>query len=414
MSISTKRLVSALGGCLVASALIAAARPGVVVAQQQAPAAQAQPPRQAPARPRRDQRGPEPARGRGERPVQDARDSRSDVDRRDRRAAAGPDGHRRRRATASARCAAPARPGCALRANRAPQGADHEVDATGMYLMPGFVDMHVHAGGAPKNADAEYAYKLWLAHGVTTVRGVPLAGQRVHRSARRRAARRTRSSRRASTTISGPAAAGIAAASIRPKPPASTCAGPRPTASTASSSARTSRTIMAALLDEAKKNGLGSTAHLQQSGVGADERDQGGPPRARHRDALLRPLRIAAEGLRRPAVAGRHERERRAVALRSGGPPVEQDSRAGVAAVEGIPRRAFEARDGVRSDADDLFGRPRPDALPHRGVARQVHAAVADGRSTRRAARITARTGSTGRPRTRSSGATSIRCGSSW
>ena len=29
---------------------------------------------------------------------------------------------------------------------------------------------------APKNADAEDAYKLWLAHGVTTVRGVSLAG----------------------------------------------------------------------------------------------------------------------------------------------------------------------------------------------------------------------------------------------
>jgi imidazolonepropionase-like amidohydrolase len=38
------------------------------------------------------------------------------------------------------------------------------VDAQGMYLMPGFIDMHVHAGGAPKNAEAEYAYKLWLAH----------------------------------------------------------------------------------------------------------------------------------------------------------------------------------------------------------------------------------------------------------
>ena len=66
-------------------------------------------------------------------------------------------------------------PGLALRPNRAPQTSDR-VDATGMYVMPGFVDMHVHAGGAPKNADAEYAYKLWLGHGVTTVRGVPLGG----------------------------------------------------------------------------------------------------------------------------------------------------------------------------------------------------------------------------------------------
>ncbi len=70
-------------------------------------------------------------------------------------------------------------PGLAMRTNRAPQNADLEVDATGMYLMPGFVDMHVHAGGAPKNAEAEYAYKLWLAHGVTTVRGVPLGSNSV-------------------------------------------------------------------------------------------------------------------------------------------------------------------------------------------------------------------------------------------
>ena len=46
-------------------------------------------------------------------------------------------------------------PGLPPRPNRPPQ-ADHEIDATGMYVMPGFVDLHVHAGGAPKNADAEY------------------------------------------------------------------------------------------------------------------------------------------------------------------------------------------------------------------------------------------------------------------
>jgi imidazolonepropionase-like amidohydrolase len=64
-------------------------------------------------------------------------------------------------------------PGVPMRPNRPPR-ADYEIDAAGMYVMPGFIDLHVHAGGAPKNADAEYAYKLWLAHGVTTVRGVPL------------------------------------------------------------------------------------------------------------------------------------------------------------------------------------------------------------------------------------------------
>ena len=61
-------------------------------------------------------------------------------------------------------------PGLALRTGRQPQNADLEIDATGMYVMPGFVSLHEHAGGAPKNPDAEYPYKLWLAHGVTTVR----------------------------------------------------------------------------------------------------------------------------------------------------------------------------------------------------------------------------------------------------
>src|SRR5690606_11967010 len=42
--------------------------------------------------------------------------------------------------------------------SRRPQGADREIDATGMYVMPGFVDLHVHAGGGSKNP-AEYAYE---------------------------------------------------------------------------------------------------------------------------------------------------------------------------------------------------------------------------------------------------------------
>jgi len=44
-----------------------------------------------------------------------------------------------------------------------------ELDARGMYLMPGFVDTHFHIGGK-KTGNAEYVFKLALAHGVTTVR----------------------------------------------------------------------------------------------------------------------------------------------------------------------------------------------------------------------------------------------------
>jgi cytosine/adenosine deaminase-related metal-dependent hydrolase len=65
-------------------------------------------------------------------------------------------------------------PGLPLRPNREPRGADHEIDATGMYVMPGFVDTHGHNGDPDKAPNATYGYRLWLAHGVTTVRGVSL------------------------------------------------------------------------------------------------------------------------------------------------------------------------------------------------------------------------------------------------
>lgn len=47
---------------------------------------------------------------------------------------------------------------------------DREIDATGMYLLPGFVDMHGHIGGNSQGTTPEYVFKLWMAHGITTVR----------------------------------------------------------------------------------------------------------------------------------------------------------------------------------------------------------------------------------------------------
>jgi len=148
----------------------------------------------------------------------------------------------------------------------APSADQYVVDAQGMYLMPGFIDMHVHAGGAPKNAEAEYAYKLWLAHGVTTVRGVPLGPheftvkERARSDANEIVAPRIINYQRPGQGWSGGAvntpekarewvrwgkANGIDGLKLGAEEPA----------------------IMAALLDEAKKNNMGSTAHLQQSGV---------------------------------------------------------------------------------------------------------------------------------------------------
>jgi imidazolonepropionase-like amidohydrolase len=55
--------------------------------------------------------------------------------------------------------------------NRPAKGTK-EIDGTNMYVMPGLIDVHVHCGGGQAN-DPDYVYRLWLAHGVTTVRGVP-------------------------------------------------------------------------------------------------------------------------------------------------------------------------------------------------------------------------------------------------
>ena len=50
-----------------------------------------------------------------------------------------------------------------------------EVNASGMYVLPGFIDMHGHIGGTAQGTPAEYVYKLWMAHGITTIRD-PSAG----------------------------------------------------------------------------------------------------------------------------------------------------------------------------------------------------------------------------------------------
>lgn len=46
----------------------------------------------------------------------------------------------------------------------------HELDGTGMYILPGFFDMHAHTGGTSQGTVPEYVYKLWLAHGITSIR----------------------------------------------------------------------------------------------------------------------------------------------------------------------------------------------------------------------------------------------------
>jgi hypothetical protein len=63
-------------------------------------------------------------------------------------------------------------PGVPINESRRPTGATREMDMTGMYILPGFVDMHAHTGGSFKAPQPEYVYKLWMGHGITTSRGV--------------------------------------------------------------------------------------------------------------------------------------------------------------------------------------------------------------------------------------------------
>ncbi|MAD12937.1 MAG: amidohydrolase, partial [Flavobacteriaceae bacterium] len=63
-------------------------------------------------------------------------------------------------------------PGIEINPERRPKlkNGGKEIDATGMFVLPGFIDMHGHIGGKSQGADWDYVFKLWLAHGITTIR----------------------------------------------------------------------------------------------------------------------------------------------------------------------------------------------------------------------------------------------------
>ncbi len=63
-------------------------------------------------------------------------------------------------------------PGVAIPAEARPELAvgGREIDLEGYFVLPGFIDSHAHIGGAAQGTPAEYVYKLWMGHGITTIR----------------------------------------------------------------------------------------------------------------------------------------------------------------------------------------------------------------------------------------------------
>src|SRR4029077_10203481 len=77
-------------------------------------------------------------------------------------------------------------PGLAQQPNREPRDADFEIDGKGMYVMPGFVDVHVHGAGKDKAPDLSYSYKLWLGGGAAPPGGVSLSSAALSSSEKNR------------------------------------------------------------------------------------------------------------------------------------------------------------------------------------------------------------------------------------
>ncbi len=147
------------------------------------------------------------------------------------------------------------------------------IDGTGMYVMPGFIDMHAHTGGAGKAPQAEYVYKLWMGHGVTTSRGVGHGGFEWSLQEKALAAKNEIVAPRMITYV-------------RPGSGEGWDGGPLRDGETAREWVRWAANqeidgqkidglklgsfdppIMEALIDEAHKFGLGTVAHLGQMGV---------------------------------------------------------------------------------------------------------------------------------------------------
>jgi imidazolonepropionase-like amidohydrolase len=160
-------------------------------------------------------------------------------------------------------------PGMVQPANREPRDADFEIDGKGMYVMPGFVDVHVHGSTRGKAPDLSYAYKLWLAHGVTTVRGVSLSSADVSSSEKNRSAANEIAAPRIFNyqTLASGWSNGAVTTPEKAREWVRWAAANNIDGIKFFNRGDETPEIIAAAIDEAHKNKMGTVAHLSQNGV---------------------------------------------------------------------------------------------------------------------------------------------------
>ena len=147
--------------------------------------------------------------------------------------------------------------------------ADRVIEAGGMYVMPGLIDTHGHNGDPDKAPQPSYGFKLWLAHGVTTVRGVGFGWGPDDPSIDQKR-------RSAANTITAPRLfAYQVPGTVWGQGPVDTPEKGREWVRWAKSRGydgikffnNESPEVLAAIIDESDKHGLGTVAHLGQRGV---------------------------------------------------------------------------------------------------------------------------------------------------
>ena len=271
-------------------------------------------------------------------------------------------------------------PGLPQQANREPRDADYEIDGKGMYVMPGFVDMHVHGAGKDKAPDLSYSYKLWLAHGVTTVRGVSLSSAALSSSEKNRSAKNEIVAPRIFNYQTLGSGWSERAGHVRRRRRASGCAGPPPTTSTASSSStaatRRRRSTPRRSTKRTRTRWAPSPTCRRTASPTSTRRNAGDA----HLDTVTHYYGHMESLLKDKTIQEYPDRlrlQQRAGSLRRHRPHLEPDLRARLEGVGRVPRAPEGEPRHLRSDVQHLRRVARPDARAQRRLAPDLHDAAA-------------------------------------